>query len=225
MNGMVDDHPWSRAMPQQRRAQATRSAIMLAAAEEFDRVGYAATTLSAILRRGDITKGAFYFHFSSKQALADALVRLQAYRWSRLRQSWMRRGLDPLSTAIGMVDEATRLLESDVLTRSGTRLACRRGAASAAERDGQPDWEALLADLLTRSAERGSLRPEVDPAAVACVVYAGLVGVRALGPDSPAESGMSARVAEIWRVVLEGIASPDWLRNSRVQPMIPPGRS
>ena len=61
-------------MPQQRRAQLTRRAILIAAAEEFDRVGYDATSLNAILRRGGITKGAFYFHFSSKEDVAEALT-------------------------------------------------------------------------------------------------------------------------------------------------------
>jgi hypothetical protein len=81
----------------------------------------------------------------------------------------MRQDLDPLSTVIGLIGGAIRLLESDVLTRSGMRLACRQGAASVAARGGQADWEALLADLLARSAERGLLRSGVDPVAVARV--------------------------------------------------------
>ena len=61
-------------MPQQRRAQLTRRAILAAAAEEFDSTGYAGTTLNAVLRRSGITKGAFYFHFPSKEAVAEALA-------------------------------------------------------------------------------------------------------------------------------------------------------
>src|SRR5699024_8098595 len=50
-------------MPQQRRARVTRGAILLAAAEEFERIGYSGATLGAVLRRSGVTKGAFYFHF------------------------------------------------------------------------------------------------------------------------------------------------------------------
>jgi AcrR family transcriptional regulator len=200
-------------MPQQRRAQATRRAIVIAAAEEFDRADYDATPLSAILRRSGVTKGAFYFHFPSKEALALALIRLQAQSWSRLWRHWMRRGLDPLSTAVGMTGEATRMLESDVLTRAGTRLAGQQ-VGTAAERHAPPDWEKLLAELLTRSADNGLLRAGVDPGAVARVMHAALVGVRAIGFEYRNGPGMAARITEIWRVVLEGIASAEWLSNN-----------
>ena len=192
-------------MPQQRRAQATRRAILVAAAEEFDRAGYQATTLNAILRRGGLTKGAFYFHFASKEAVAQVLVRIQRERWSALFRRWVRSGRDPLSTAIGLVDELVRLIDNDVAIRAGTALACR-GEAGATP----PDWERVLAELFDKAAAGGQLRADSDPREVARVVYAALVGVRALGRGSTAAD----RVAEIWRVVLRGVASGDWLHRN-----------
>lgn len=62
-------------MPQQERAHATREAIVSAAAGEFDRAGHAAISLNDILRRSGVTKGAFYFHFPSKEAVADDIAR------------------------------------------------------------------------------------------------------------------------------------------------------
>ncbi|GAB3546243.1 AcrR family transcriptional regulator [Actinopolyspora lacussalsi] len=201
-------------MPQQRRAQLTRHAIVVAAAEEFDRTGYDATPLSAILRRGGITKGAFYFHFASKEELALALVESQARRWPRVRGDWLRRELDPLSIAVGMLNEAARLLEHDVVLRAGTGLA-RHRIAEGEDIDSEPDWEALLLDLLRRASAGGMLRPGVDPEAVARVAYAGLVGARVLGPG--AGPGTAVRMEETWRITLQGAASPEWLSNRKAR--------
>ncbi|RRO13124.1 TetR/AcrR family transcriptional regulator [Saccharopolyspora rhizosphaerae] len=49
----------------------TRHPILVAAAEEIDRVGYEAAKLSAILRHCATTKGAFHFHFSGKPEVAE----------------------------------------------------------------------------------------------------------------------------------------------------------
>lgn len=197
-------------MPQQRRAQLTRHAIVVAAAEEFDRVGYAQTPLSAILRRSGVTKGAFYFHFASKQAVALTLVRLQARHWSTMQRHWLGRGLDPLSTVIQLVDDAVRQLTQDVLIRAGTRLAYQRIPPVPSEHTGQPNWESLVVGLLRRSAERGALRAGVDPVVAARVLRSALVG--AVNTTQQGAPDLPARVAEIWHVLLDGIASPEWKR-------------
>lgn len=207
-------------MPQQRRAQATRRAITLAAAEEFDRVGYDGTPLSAILRRGDVTKGAFYFHFSSKEALAAAMIRLQARVWSRLWRRWRLRELDPLTIAVGAMNEAMRLVERDVVLRAGSSLACRRAAFASAEHSGSLDWECQLVELLRKAAEAGLLRAGVEPRSAARVVLAAVVGSGLLGARQSGELGMANRAAEVWRIVLTGIASSEWLCRNQSYPAL-----
>lgn len=198
-------------MSQQRRAQATRRTITVAAAEEFDRVGYDATPLNAILRRAGVTKGAFYFHFTSKDALAKALVRFQRRLWSRLWRAWKERELDPLSTIVGATNAALRIVERDVVVRAGTSLAFRP-ALSGPDGSETQEWERQIAELLHQSAESGSLRSGVDPASAARVVHAAMVGVGRLGTQVPnVEPGVTERAGELWQILLEGIASNEWL--------------
>jgi AcrR family transcriptional regulator len=199
-------------MPQQRRAQATRRAITVAAAEEFDRVGYDATPLSAILRRAGVTKGAFYFHYASKEALASALVRFQRRIWARLWRGWKQRELDPLLTVVGAVNASLRILERDVVIRAGTALACRT-SSFAVETPETVEWERQIAELLRLSADCGSLRDGVDPNAAARVVQAAVVGVGRLGGQNGGPT-MGERAGEVWEVLLEGIASTEWLGNN-----------
>lgn len=199
-------------MPQQRRAQATRRAITVAAAEEFDRVGYDATPLSAVLYRAGVTKGAFYFHFASKEALAAALVRFQRRIWARLWRGWKQRELDPLLTVVGAVNAALRIVERDVVIRAGTALACR-ASSFVPEGSEVQDWQRQITELLRQSADRGLLRDGVDPNAAARAVQAAVVGVGRLGEQGDGGPSATERAREVWEVVLEGIASREWLVN------------
>ncbi|WP_347879795.1 helix-turn-helix domain-containing protein [Streptomyces sp. Tu 2975] len=66
-------------MARQERAVRTRRAILVAAAEVFDEVGYEAATISEILKRSGLTKGALYFHFASKEELAQGVLAEQVH--------------------------------------------------------------------------------------------------------------------------------------------------
>ncbi len=59
----------------QGKAAATRQRITEAAAELFAERGYAETGLSDITAQAAVTTGAFYDHFTSKEAVARAIVR------------------------------------------------------------------------------------------------------------------------------------------------------
>ena len=52
------------------KGQATRASILQTAAEVFAERGYAETTLSELIARSGLTKGALYVHFTSKEQLA-----------------------------------------------------------------------------------------------------------------------------------------------------------
>ncbi|MFD8655358.1 TetR family transcriptional regulator, partial [Streptomyces mirabilis] len=60
-------------MVRQERAVRTRRLILDAAASVFDERGYEAATIGEVLARAGVTKGALYFHFPSKRALAEGV--------------------------------------------------------------------------------------------------------------------------------------------------------
>ena len=59
------------------RADATRQQILRAASYQFARRPYHDVGLDDILNEAALTKGAMYFHFRSKQALAVAIIERQ----------------------------------------------------------------------------------------------------------------------------------------------------
>ncbi|MBB5954652.1 AcrR family transcriptional regulator [Saccharothrix tamanrassetensis] len=197
-------------MPQQHRARATREAILRAAAEEFDRVGYEGAPLSAILDRSGVTKGAFYFHFTSKAALASAIVQVQDDTWPRLADEWRGRGLDPLRTMVGLFDAAVVLLSADVVIRAGVRLAAERELAYPGLAGSHLRWEKVLADLLRAARDEGQLRPGVDPEAAARTLTAAALGARLISTATTRCADYPDRMREVWRFVLPGLATDEW---------------
>src|SRR6201988_2610666 len=64
----------TRTMVRQARSEATRRKIMTSAVELFNEIGYPATGLGDIIERAEMTKGALYYHFDSKESLATASI-------------------------------------------------------------------------------------------------------------------------------------------------------
>ena len=56
-------------MKQETRSRTSRQNIISAASECFAKIGYDQTDVEEICKKANLTKGAFYYHFSSKQDL------------------------------------------------------------------------------------------------------------------------------------------------------------
>jgi AcrR family transcriptional regulator len=66
-----------------RDKERTRERILEAAMDVFSDKGYAATLIDDIARESDTSKGAFYFHFPSKKAIFEALLKSLVDRLTR----------------------------------------------------------------------------------------------------------------------------------------------
>ncbi|MFI8659746.1 TetR family transcriptional regulator [Rhodococcus qingshengii] len=66
--------PGSKNSAMQDRAVRTREAIIAVAAHHFDTDGYGRTSINTIIGTGKFAKGAIYYHFQSKEAIAEHLI-------------------------------------------------------------------------------------------------------------------------------------------------------
>ncbi|WP_308252650.1 TetR/AcrR family transcriptional regulator [Rhodococcus qingshengii] len=66
--------PGSKNSVMQDRAVRTRQAIISVAAGHFDTDGYGHTSMNTITHTGKFAKGAMYYHFPSKEAIAQQLI-------------------------------------------------------------------------------------------------------------------------------------------------------
>src|SRR5262249_20987319 len=58
---------------QEERSETTRAKLLAVARDLFGTKGYAATAIDDVVRAAGLTKGAFYHHFSDKQAIFRAV--------------------------------------------------------------------------------------------------------------------------------------------------------
>jgi AcrR family transcriptional regulator len=71
---LIGRAPGSKNAAMQDRAVRTRQAIMSVAATHFDTDGYGQTSMNTLIHAGKFAKGAMYYHFPSKEAIAQQLI-------------------------------------------------------------------------------------------------------------------------------------------------------
>lgn len=201
--------------PRQARAVATRGAILAAAAEEFASRSYHEASLSRILERSKVTKGALYFHFVSKESIALAVVDEMEVLCRAMVERSGDLGLDPLRTAAQIAREMQDALDGPVL-RAGQRL-CAEGFAGP-DRPGWPYvfWQEIFGELFVRAGSAGLLRPAVDPRSFARTIVDVSGGAFVTSLAVSELTDLAHRVCENWELLLGATAEPDWLDTWRI---------
>ncbi|GAB2915647.1 ScbR family autoregulator-binding transcription factor [Rhodococcus aerolatus] len=192
------------------RAQRTRETLVASAAREIDRHGFDGTSLTAILAGSGVTKGAFYFHFPSKDQLAAVIVADMTAALSPVLAEWARRDVDALRLLLGLAQDVVDALAGDTTVRAGVRIVAERGRAGAGPSRPLQDWTRIAAGLLGRAQRDGVLRPGVDPGEAADVVVGAVLGQRYLAEqlDGPP---LRARFRTTCELLLPALACDEWL--------------
>src|SRR4051794_22839633 len=102
----------SQGKPPQPAKSGARQKLLSAALALFREQGYASTSLDDLCVRAGVTKGAFFHHFRSKEALAIAA----ANHWSEMTQAFFasapyRKHSDPLERLLGYLDFRKAILK------------------------------------------------------------------------------------------------------------------
>jgi AcrR family transcriptional regulator len=198
----------------QERAERTRAAILDAAAEVIEQRGFAGASLSDILARAGVTKGALYFHFSSKDELAHALVTEQFRAEEPLP--------DPegggLQTAIDLCHEMAHGLLTSVRVRASVRLVVETGSHANPMPEAHRRWLHVVRSHMVAAQDRGDLRQELDPDDVAHWVVGSFLGIQIQSQMLTGRVDVHRRVTTMWRVALPGLVPP-----RRVARFVPAG--
>lgn len=171
-------------------AERTRARILASALALFAKKGYAQTTFTDIAARLEMTKGAVYWHFASKEALLLALIDDMTARFGRLFAATMPpRDASYPAVAAMMARSAARMLASaaarDYYLLLHRQIQWTDSSMAAVRRDLLTNrrfgpWEAFRA-AVENDVRAGRVRPGTDAAQVASVSMAvldGLVGAR-----------------------------------------------
>jgi len=192
-------------MAQQARAVRTRRTILEAAAAVFDELGYEGASTTEILARSGLTRGALYFHFPSKEAIADAVVDAQS------------EALVPpankvkLQATIDLTMAFAERLRSDVVLRAAVRLSVEQASYKTPTATAYRGPADVIFGLLTHAQERGELLATVDPEEVTQLIVGAFTGIQLLSQVYEERRDLPRRVAVLWKYLLPSLAIPGLL--------------
>lgn len=194
-------------MAVQARAQATRTTIVAAAVDVFDEMGYGEAGLVDILNHARVTKGAFYYHFPTKESLAAAIVeegytRIRGAVVSAL-EAQSSPSLEKLIRATFLAAESFR---SDQIVRVGHHLRQAMPTEKGIELAAFASRRSLFVSVIEAAIAEGDILDDTDAAEVADAIRAAVVGTNALLGTT--DSGIFLMLGRAWRVILRGIVPP-----------------
>ncbi|KUL47386.1 KsbA [Streptomyces sp. NRRL F-4489] len=188
-------------MVKQERAARTRRAVLEAAAHVIGARGYQAATMAEIVERAGVTKGAVYFHFRSKDALARAVIREQAGPFVPPVSA------SRLQDAIDFTHRVALALRSDPLLQAGTRIAVETTFSDHPLAPYEV-WTDTLTGMFTEAHAHGELLPGVVPERAAELFVSAYMGVQLFSRAATNRADLPERVTALWRHILPGLASP-----------------
>lgn len=177
------------------RAHETRARILHGAAESFAEHGFAGATIADIMARSGVTKGALYFHFDTKEEVADAVLDSHT--------TWLRAAVAALdgSPVQRLVDYGYLTcdgLADDAVFQATARLAIERETYGTGRPASFGVWEETTRELLDAIAADGALSPGVNTRVVARMLSATVLGLHLSARTSDPTSRLHSEIEQFW---------------------------
>lgn len=193
-----------------RRADTTRQQILRAASRQFAEHAYHDVGLDDILADAELTKGAMYFHFRSKHALALAIIDEELSANTVAFNGLLARKLSGLET---IVDYLFLLAVRDI-NEDTARAARHLVAAIGRAEDLQPtlfkQWIESLVPVLQRAVAEGDVVENCEPEDLGRLVVSMYLGLcQASNLDDSKRFLLDLEKA--WCLVLPGIVPSERL--------------
>ena len=192
----------------ERRADTTRLQILRAASHQFARKSYSSVSLDDILADAEVTKGAMYFHFRSKYALASAIIE---YRAAVARASVDQLLAQKLSGLETMIDISYLVAIEDIgdeTARAGLNLLESIGRTDGLQATVLGPWVTAFAAIAGKAVKDGDIISDRDPQGIARLLVSMYLGLRQT--SNLAEPERFLRDLEnMWALVLPGFVKPD----------------
>lgn len=195
-----------------RDAERTRQRLLQAAFREVHRYGFQSAGVDTILASTDVTKGALYYHFESKEALGYAIIEevvaeMTRDRWLRpLQRSQDKDSVDALIGIVRAIPSRPRDVKGGCplvnLTQEMSQLD--EQFRKRLERIFHA-WQEGIAVVLRRGQYQGTVRPDLVPEETASFLVAMVEGYEVLAKN--------AQDAKVWDAGIRNIVG--WLNSLR----------
>ncbi len=208
---MVRKNPTRRA-PRLRNPERTRQRLLEAAFREVYRYGFQSAGIDTILAATNVTKGALYYHFESKEALGHAIIEEIVATFPRDR--WLlplqrSKDRDPIDALIGIV-QAIPARPRDL--KAGCPLVNLAQEMSQLDEQFRKRlerifhaWQEGIAMALRRGQHQGTVRRDLVPEETAGFLIAMVEGYEVLAKN--------AQDTKVWNMGIRNIVG--WLSSLR----------
>ncbi|WP_405786672.1 TetR/AcrR family transcriptional regulator [Streptomyces sp. NBC_00029] len=200
----------------QERSERTRRRLVYAGAELFHRNGYANATLGEIAAAAGVTKGALYFHFASKDELAEAVQQRGCALLHDAVRALREDGVSPLQALIDITHWLAWTLHEEPAIPASFRItkecggAGPRGPAGARPVvvDFHGAWLSAVATLLRLARDAGEL-----PAAgrrwesAQALVAAAACGIETMSATGMSYAELQGKVGALWALLLPSLVA------------------
>lgn len=188
----------------QARAEASRQAILAAAAELIDERGFLNLTLSDVIERAGSSKGRFVYHFPNKEALAVGLMDSADFAIAGTVESGLASATSALEGLIRASFAIAELGQAESVVRVGIQLGDGLGR-SASTTKGMIARFAITTKAISDAIAEGDVRADHDPEQIGYTLTVSLRGnfmhSMACGLDP------RAGLATLWPVLLGGLVT------------------
>src|ERR1700676_2370933 len=191
----------------QARAETTRRKIINAAVDLFCETGYAGTGLGDIIERAEMTKGALYYHFDSKESLASAIIDEGAATVLGAFRGVCESPAPALENMVHGMFVVADLVAGDKVARTGRQLIQALGEFNEAASRTHRQWLEIMAAQAARAGTEGDLRADLDPDARAESVVAAMLGAELISNATSGGADLIGRLTRIWEILLPAIAT------------------
>ena len=171
-----------------KKSEATRLSILQKAFELMYVKGYQTTSIDEIIATTQVTKGAFYYHFKTKDEMGIAIIH------ELLKPTFKKTFVEPLQQSHNPLDSIYKLMHEVLMDNEFLKVEYGCPASNFTQEmapwninftkalnDLSEQWEHAMTESINNGKEAGTIKQTVNAKEIAVFVMSGYWGVRNLG--------------------------------------------
>lgn len=171
-----------------KKSEATRQNILQKAFELIYTNGYQTTSVDEIIATTQVTKGAFYYHFKTKDEMGLAIIN------ERMRPTFKNTFIEPFQSDVDPLDTIYNLMYHLLMENEDLKVEYGCPASNFTQEmapwnieftkalnELSLEWEKAMIGAIEKGKENGKIRSDISAKEVTVFVMSGYWGVRNLG--------------------------------------------
>lgn len=200
-------------MVRQARSELTRRRIIGSAVDVFGEIGYPGAGLGDIIDRAEMTKGALYYHFDSKEALATVIIAESGAHVVEVFRGISESSSPAMENLIHGSLVVADLLAADKQARVGVQLLRALGGFNKVAGEIYTSWLETIAGSIRQADTEGDIRTDLDRTLAAEVILGTMLGTELLA--DAATGDLRERLTHAWQILLPAIVDEQTLEYFR----------